>query len=387
VDGKSVLHGVGAPDDGSVGTDGDFYLDTFSSTLYGPKTGGAWGSGISLIGPEGPQGQTGADGPEGPQGPQGIPGTSGMIDSICVDSHGSPGFVVNGVCVLDYDATSTSTWTTAVASCIASGGDLCAASQYDSIRNPENAPDLFHNARPVWSNDFSDNDGGIKTFTLHSNDDPTATLQYSFGCCLRLTPEPYRSQAETIGGVLVTYLHSRQDTTWKAANRICHMRGADLCSKSQYVALNDAGRFSGNDRRATHELSDNDAGLLSSVVGGNTADNPSWDQPWSFACCGSTRPLDHSCPGTELANGLCVMAIHDSEDTNFPDAALACTGMGADICSKSQMQALRDAGQFSGKSWSNDGADNDSNRAGGLLKTQPDNPNPSTDLMGYACCL
>lgn len=58
-DGKTVLNGTGAPS-GGLGTDGDFYLDTAASRLYGPKTAGAWGSGVSLIGPQGPAGELSA---------------------------------------------------------------------------------------------------------------------------------------------------------------------------------------------------------------------------------------------------------------------------------------------------------------------------------------
>ncbi|HUP23360.1 MAG TPA: hypothetical protein VNB06_10520 [Thermoanaerobaculia bacterium] len=74
------------------------------------------------------------------------------------------------------------------------------------------------------------------------------------------------------------------------------------------------------------------------------------------------------------------------EDTNFFGTAAACHLDGADICSNSQMQALRSAGLFSVSSWTGDGADNDGNSVGGLLSTQLDNPNPSTTLYGYACC-
>jgi hypothetical protein len=41
-DGKSVLHGEGAPVDALDGTNGDFYIDTETDTLYGPKAGGVW---------------------------------------------------------------------------------------------------------------------------------------------------------------------------------------------------------------------------------------------------------------------------------------------------------------------------------------------------------
>ncbi len=62
--GPSLLNGSGAPSAGT-GIDGDFYLDTSSNDIYGPKTAGAWGSGTSIIGPTG---ATGATGPTGPVG-------------------------------------------------------------------------------------------------------------------------------------------------------------------------------------------------------------------------------------------------------------------------------------------------------------------------------
>lgn len=55
LDGKTVLSGSGAPA-AELGTDGDFYIDTPVSHLYGPKTAGAWGAYVDLVGPEGPPG-------------------------------------------------------------------------------------------------------------------------------------------------------------------------------------------------------------------------------------------------------------------------------------------------------------------------------------------
>ena len=48
--GNTILSGVGAPS-AATGVNGDFYLNTASSELYGPKTAGAWGTGTSLVGP------------------------------------------------------------------------------------------------------------------------------------------------------------------------------------------------------------------------------------------------------------------------------------------------------------------------------------------------
>lgn len=49
VDGNTVLSGSGAPSSG-LGVDGDFYIDTATEEIYGPKTAGVWGSPTSLIG-------------------------------------------------------------------------------------------------------------------------------------------------------------------------------------------------------------------------------------------------------------------------------------------------------------------------------------------------
>lgn len=59
-DGKTVRSGSGAPSSG-LGVDGDFYINTAANTIYGPKTGGAWGSPTSLVGPTGGVGAPGVD--------------------------------------------------------------------------------------------------------------------------------------------------------------------------------------------------------------------------------------------------------------------------------------------------------------------------------------
>ncbi|MCO4864210.1 collagen-like protein [Cupriavidus sp. WGlv3] len=58
-DGKTILSGTNAPT-ADMGSDGDFYLNVSSSTLYGPKAGGEWPAGVSLIGPQGVAGAPGA---------------------------------------------------------------------------------------------------------------------------------------------------------------------------------------------------------------------------------------------------------------------------------------------------------------------------------------
>jgi hypothetical protein len=75
VDGKTVLNGTTNPT--NQGVEGDFYINTNSNTLFGPKAGGIWPSGVSLVGPAGVTGAIGASGAQGVQGPTGATGVAG----------------------------------------------------------------------------------------------------------------------------------------------------------------------------------------------------------------------------------------------------------------------------------------------------------------------
>lgn len=62
-DGATILAGTTAP---TGGKDGDFYFNTSTGTLYGPKDDGAWPTtGVSLKGANGADGADGADGKDG----------------------------------------------------------------------------------------------------------------------------------------------------------------------------------------------------------------------------------------------------------------------------------------------------------------------------------
>jgi len=58
VNGKTVLNGAADPAVGT-GTTGDFYINTTTYNMFGPKTAN-WGNGVSLIGPQGPPGSNNA---------------------------------------------------------------------------------------------------------------------------------------------------------------------------------------------------------------------------------------------------------------------------------------------------------------------------------------
>ncbi|MFY7898172.1 MAG: hypothetical protein ACOVOP_03855, partial [Candidatus Planktophila sp.] len=83
---NTILNGKGAPLN-SVGINGDFYIDTRSLLIYGPKSKSKWPAPQNLQGPIGAAGASGSDGkngadgkvsnassaagPAGPAGPQG----------------------------------------------------------------------------------------------------------------------------------------------------------------------------------------------------------------------------------------------------------------------------------------------------------------------------
>jgi hypothetical protein len=74
--GKTVSYGTSNPAT-STGVDGDFYINTASNMLFGPKASGTWPAGVSLVGPTGATGPTGAAGLPGAAGAQGIQGVAG----------------------------------------------------------------------------------------------------------------------------------------------------------------------------------------------------------------------------------------------------------------------------------------------------------------------
>lgn len=75
--GASVLSGIGVPESG-IGSNGDFYIDTATHRMYGPKTTGNWpGTSVSLVGPAGSNGTPGSvilSGASAPTSGQGVNG-------------------------------------------------------------------------------------------------------------------------------------------------------------------------------------------------------------------------------------------------------------------------------------------------------------------------
>lgn len=95
--GRTILSGTTNPSNSTIGTNGDFYLNTNTYILFGPKTDGVWGSGISIVGLTGEQGDTGPRGEIGPTGEPGsgvaTGGTSGQVLSKLSNDDFDTGWV------------------------------------------------------------------------------------------------------------------------------------------------------------------------------------------------------------------------------------------------------------------------------------------------------
>ncbi|WP_018630645.1 OmpA family protein [Niabella aurantiaca] len=74
--GSRIIHGSGMPD-AATGREGDYYLDQVQALLYGPKTNGNWGDPVGLKGPAGNNGANGNTILNGPQAPVNSQGTVG----------------------------------------------------------------------------------------------------------------------------------------------------------------------------------------------------------------------------------------------------------------------------------------------------------------------
>ena len=54
--GFTILNGTTDPSNSLTGVNGDFYINTSNYTFFGPKTAGAWGEAVSIVGSAGAQG-------------------------------------------------------------------------------------------------------------------------------------------------------------------------------------------------------------------------------------------------------------------------------------------------------------------------------------------
>ncbi|MEB0280616.1 MULTISPECIES: hypothetical protein [unclassified Mucilaginibacter] len=97
--GRTILSGTSNPSNLLTGTNGDFYINTNSFQLFGPKTNGVWPAGITIVGINGEQGETG---PQGDPGANGANGTNGL-NGEGVPTGGTAGQVLAKVSDGNYD--------------------------------------------------------------------------------------------------------------------------------------------------------------------------------------------------------------------------------------------------------------------------------------------
>jgi hypothetical protein len=114
-DGKTILNGNANPIT-TQGSLGDFYLNTATNILFGPKTASGWGTGVSLVGPQGIQGAQGVPGQQGIQGEPGIDGRT-ILNGTADPAAGTGligDFYLNTATNMLFGPKSTSGWETVV---------------------------------------------------------------------------------------------------------------------------------------------------------------------------------------------------------------------------------------------------------------------------------
>ncbi|MCO6360500.1 tail fiber domain-containing protein [Roseivirga pacifica] len=164
VDGKSMLNGTGAPAP-TLGNNGDFYIDTNTNNIYGPKAAGTWGAATSLIGPAGADGTDGVDGIDGTNGTDGIDGKS------MLNGTGAPATTlgIDGDIYFDTDANAVygpktaGAWGTATSLVGPAGAD--GADGTDGIDGVDGSSILSGTSNPVAANG-TDGDFYINTSSL-----------------------------------------------------------------------------------------------------------------------------------------------------------------------------------------------------------------------------
>lgn len=173
-DGYSVLSGSSDPI-AEQGNDGDFFVNTTTWEIFGPKAEGNWPMpGTSLIGPKGdegpagPQGDAGPKGDEGPAGPQGDPGPKG--DNGAVGPKGDPGPAgpIEGLSWQTGSApavglTNTSAVATCPAGAVAIGGGGTLSGNAIRLSYPSNSAGTATQSRPTSWTIVSSSAGGSAT--------------------------------------------------------------------------------------------------------------------------------------------------------------------------------------------------------------------------------
>jgi hypothetical protein len=79
--GNTILQGTTNPSNSTDGVNGDYYINLSSYTFFGPKTSGVWDTGVPILGADGAPGAAGADGPAGTNGNTILSGTTDPVNT------------------------------------------------------------------------------------------------------------------------------------------------------------------------------------------------------------------------------------------------------------------------------------------------------------------
>ena len=162
----------------------------------------------------------------------------------------------------------------------------------------------------------------------------------------------------------------------------CASKKADICSDSQTWVLRQTAALWSN-AIWTNSFSDNDAGQWSEVNGG-TGDDHSWSNGWTAPCCYNATPPRAS---DKIVKGVRIVYKHDNASVYWRQAAMFCSGMEADLCTKAEYQVLRDNNETN-KSWgywASDHSDNDNTGYEKGIGGVSDNPNLGQHYS-FICC-
>jgi uncharacterized protein (TIGR02145 family) len=126
LNGKTILSGTANPTAG-LGTIGDFYLNTSTNTLFGPKTSGTWpATGTSLTGPAGPGYSNGTTTNQimywnGTAWTTLNPGSNGQTLTLC---NGILTWTTGGICPASLATLTTTTVSSITSTTASSGGNI-----------------------------------------------------------------------------------------------------------------------------------------------------------------------------------------------------------------------------------------------------------------------
>ncbi|MBI5219967.1 MAG: tail fiber domain-containing protein [Bacteroidia bacterium] len=337
-DGKTILSGTIYPT--SEGLDGDFYINTTTNQIFGPKTEGAWGAGTSLIGPQGTQGSQGIQGEQGLQGIQGTPGTNGVdgtngtngysVLSGASDPTAGTGvdgdFYINTTSNTIFGPKTGGTWGTGTslvgpAGTYTPGTGISIASNTISLSSPVSIANGGTNASSYTANQFLLYNGTAFTASGYSNTS-FANATHSHTTLTRgsgLTGSNYDGSTATTWAIDFG-TGATQVATGNHTHTQLHNQSHAITSTSDHTAGNWKLFYSNGSGQVT-ELSFGTSGQVLSSTGASST--PSWTTPTlgTVTSVGLSMPSVFSVSGSPVTSSGTLTASFNSQTANYVFAA------------------------------------------------------------------